>query len=128
GRLLQDHAQELRMQVAIEKTIEEFKMWYSMHREPGAPWEGMLRQYRRVVQQLGMVGTRRKGDRPHVDTAKVWRILIQRLIDNEYEWDHSIASNPDDLAVKVAYFFHAMLQGTQAAPHAAETLMHLQQS
>lgn len=125
GQLLLDHPHEIRMQVALEKTIEEFKMWYSMHREPGAPWEGMLRQYRRVLQQLEMAPTKRKGDKPHLDSAKIWSVLLNRLIENEYEWDESIASSAEDLAVKVSYFFHAMLQGTRIAARADEVLLRL---
>jgi FMN phosphatase YigB (HAD superfamily) len=128
GQLMLDHPEELRMQVAIEKSIEEFNMWYSMHREPGAPWEGMLRQYRRAYQHLGMVGTKRKGDKPHIDSARIWRTILDRLIENEYQWDELVAANADDLAVKVAYFFHAMLQGVKAAPHAADVLIRLQLS
>jgi FMN phosphatase YigB (HAD superfamily) len=127
GQLMHEHPQELRMQVALEKTIEEFNMWYSMHREKGAPWEAMLRQYHKIVQHLAMVGTKRKGDKPHVDSARVWGTIIERLIQNEYQWDTSIAASPDDLAVKVAYFFHAMLQGVRATPHAANVVTRLSQ-
>lgn len=128
GELLQDHPEELRMQVALEKTIEEFNMWYSMHREPGAPWEGMLKQYRKLHQQLSMVATKRKGDRPHVDSVRIWRAIIDRLLEHEYSWNQDIASNADDLALKVAYFFHAMLQGVQPAPRASDVLTRLQQT
>jgi FMN phosphatase YigB (HAD superfamily) len=128
GELLQVHPQQLRMQVALEKTIEEFKMWYNMHREPGAPWEGMLRQYQKLHQDLSMVGTKRKGDKPHVDSAKIWATILHRLIQNEYQWNEELASNADDLSVKVSYFFHAMLQGVRAAPHAADVLSRLQQA
>lgn len=128
GQLLQMHPQQLRMQVALEKTIEEFKMWYSMHREPGAPWEGMLRQYQKLHQDLSMVGTRRKGDKPHVDSARIWGTILTRLVQNEYQWNEDLASNLDDLAVKVSYFFHAMLQGVRAAPHAADVLTRLQEA
>ena len=27
------------MQIALQKTIEEFKMWHSMSRKPGQPWD-----------------------------------------------------------------------------------------
>lgn len=128
GRLLHEHPQQVRMQVALEKTIEEFRMWYSMHREPGAPWEGMLRQYRRILQQLEMVATKRKGDRPHVDSSRIWGTILARLIQNEYQWDEAIADDADDLSVKIAYFFHAMLQGVRPAPHATDVLVRLQQA
>ena len=45
---------ELRMQVALEKTIQEFNMWHSMGRKPGAPWEYMLQQYTQVLSEQEM--------------------------------------------------------------------------
>jgi FMN phosphatase YigB (HAD superfamily) len=86
----------------------------------------MLRQYRKLVQEAGMVGTKRLGDKPHVDSARIWGKLISRLIQNEYTWDSGQLGNLEQFAVKVAYFFHASLQGCSAAPEAAETLGRLQ--
>ena len=39
GCLHLDHPVQLRMQVAMEKTIKTFNMWQSMSRKAGAPWE-----------------------------------------------------------------------------------------
>ena len=110
GRLLHQHPQELRMQIALQKTIEEFKMWFSMSRKPGQPWEYMLQQYNGVLEEMRMVGTGRKGDVPEIDSSQVWAKLIDRLVRNEYTWDESLYGGLEGLAVKVAYFFHAMLQ------------------
>jgi FMN phosphatase YigB (HAD superfamily) len=122
GRLLQHHPQQFRMQVALEKTIEEFNMWHSMSRKPGAPWEYMLTQYTGVLEKQQMRGTKRKGDFPEVDSADVWRTLIQRLVKNEYTWDESMYGDLDDLSLKVAYFFHMRLQGVEVAEHAVSAL------
>lgn len=127
GRLLHQHPQELRMQIALQKTIEEFNMWYSMSRKPGQPWEYMLQQYKGVIEDLRLAGTGRKGDIPEIDSAVVWAKLIERLQRNEYTWDESLLGGIDSLAVKVAYFFHAMLQGTEAFEGCAETLARLPQ-
>ncbi len=128
GRLLHQHPQELRMQIALQKTIEEFKMWFSMSRKPGQPWVYMLQQYSSLVEEQRMISTTHKGDTREVDSAIVWAKLIERLQRNEYNWDESYYGGIDALAAKVAYYFHAMLQGTEAFPGAAETLARLPQA
>ena len=125
GRLLHLHPQEIRMQVALEKTITEFNMWYSMSRKPGQPWEYMLQQYRKVVEDAQMVATKKKGDSPEINSSKVWGTLIERLIRNEYSYDTDLYGPEEELADKVAYFFHANLQGVEASEDACETLQRL---
>lgn len=120
GELLLSHPQQIRMQVALEKTIQEFNMWHSMSRKPGAPWEYMLRQYENVLSELRMAGTKRKGDVREVDASEIWKKLISRLLQNEYEYDESFYGDLDQFSVKVAYFFHSCLQGFEASPGAAE--------
>ena len=128
GELLHLHPQELRVQIALEKTIKEFNMWNSMSRKPGQPWEYMLRQYKTAIGEAGMVGTKRKGDVPAIDSRKVWLKLLERLVKNEYAWEEGHFGSLDDLAAKVAYFYHANLQGTAASDDALETLKRLTQS
>src|SRR5262245_52531284 len=41
GELLFEHPQKFVMDIALEKTIQEFKMWKAMTRKPGAPSEYM---------------------------------------------------------------------------------------
>ena len=128
GRLLHQHPQELRMQIALQKTIEEFKMWFNMSRKPGQPWVYMLQQYDSIVEEQRMISTTQKGDTREVDSAVVWAKLIERLERNEYTWDESLYGGREALAAKIAYFFHAMLQGTEAFEGAAETLARLPQA
>lgn len=125
GKLLHRHPQEIRMQVALDKTIKEFNMWHSMSRKPGQPWEYMLRQYDTLVEEAGMASTKKKGDFPAVDSSRLWGKIIDRLLKNEYRWDHSQYGDEEDLSVRVAYFFHASLQGVVASPHASQTLQRL---
>lgn len=125
GRLMHLHPQELRMQVALDKTIKEFNMWYSMSRKPGQPWEYMLRQYTKIVEELSLHSTKRKGDVPELDSGKIWLKIVERLDKNEYSYDVETYGDLEDLAAKVAYFFHASLQGVAAADHACETLRQL---
>jgi len=125
GELLHLHPEAVRNQIALEKTIEEFNMWYSMSRRPGQPWEYMLQQYERMLKLFEMAGTRHKGDFPHVNSSRIWLRLIERLQQKEYNWDRGAYGDEDLYADKVAYFFHANLQGVQAAPNATETLVRL---
>jgi FMN phosphatase YigB (HAD superfamily) len=128
GRLHHVHPQVLRMQVALQKTIEEFNMWNSMSRKPGQPWEYMLQQYTKLIEEGRLAGTKRKGDAPEIDSAKVWFKLIDRLLKNEYEFDRAIYGDSDDLALKVAYFFHAMLQAVAASENAPAILQRISQA
>lgn len=125
GRLLHSHPQEIRMQIALEKTIKEFNMWYSMTRKQGQPWEGMLHQYNKIREEMGLKSTKRKGDFPEIDSTKLWKKIIERLQKKEYSYDEGMYGDLDDFAAKVAYFFHASLQGVQAADGARETLAEL---
>jgi FMN phosphatase YigB (HAD superfamily) len=122
GRLLHVHPQQLRMQIALEKTIEEFNMWQSMSRKPGQPWEYMLQLYRKTVRELEMVPTRKKGDAPEIDSSRVWFKLLGRLDKKDYQYDAAFYGDLDALAVKVAYFFHANLQGSGPADGAVDVL------
>ncbi len=116
------------MQIALQKTIEEFKMWQSMSRKPGQPWVYMLQQYNGLIEDQRIAATARKGDVREVDSAVVWARLVEKLQRNEYLWDEGYYGGLEDYAVKIASFFHAMLQGTEAFDGCAETLARLQQA
>lgn len=122
GKLLLQHPQPIRMQVALEKTIQEFNMWNSMSRKPGAPWEYMLQQYNRLVEEKQMAASPRKGDAPEVNAVQVWQVLIERLGKKEYSYDEGLYGDLDEYAEKVAYFFHSALQGVGPAPNALAAL------
>lgn len=125
GELLFVHPQTIFMEVALDKTIQEFNMWQSMSRKPGAPWEYMLQLYTRAYDDLRLMGTGRKGDLPEVDAARIWRKVIDKLDKNDYEYNASQLGDLDELSEKVAYFFQSSLQGVEAAPHAADTVAML---
>jgi FMN phosphatase YigB (HAD superfamily) len=125
GRLLPMVDEPLRMEVALEKTIHEFNMWHSMSRKPGAPWEYMLQQMKRLVEDHQLAGSGHKGEAPEVDLAQVWRKLIERLLQKDFEWDQGELGDLDEFSDKVAYFFNRCLQGVTAAPHARMALRHV---
>ncbi len=122
GRLLYQHEKEFRMQVALEKTIEEFNMWNSMFRTQEAPWQYMLGRYQKHAEELEMLGTVNAGDVPEVNMARIWLEILEELSQKEYSYDQNLYGDDDEWAEKVAYFFHACLQGVEASPNALTTL------
>src|SRR5262245_47460026 len=52
AELLQLHPTAFVMEVALEKTIQEFKMWKAMTRKPGNPADVMIVWYRQVLDEL----------------------------------------------------------------------------
>ena len=120
GELVFEHPQTLLMDVALEKTIAEFKMWASMSRKPGQPAEYMRHLYsHELLQQKAAAG----GERfPEVLAERVWEALIKKLFQKEYQFDAGFYGSLNEYSKKVAYFFHASLQGAAAQPEAAMAL------
>lgn len=128
GRLEFLPEDETQLKIALDKTIHAFNMWFSMTRRPGLPWESMLPRYRTSVTEQRMAGTARNGDVPEVDAIRNWRRVIDRLRQKEYEYDEALYGNLDEYSTKIAYFFHANLQGVATAPNAARTVTAIAQS
>ena len=122
GELLFRHPQTIRMEVAIEKTIHEFNMWNSMTRRTGKPSDTLLPKYINAVEDTRLTSSNRKGEFPEIDSAQIWGKMIGLLNQKEYHYDESIYGDEQEYAAKIAYFFHASLQGTDAAPGALITL------
>jgi len=122
GDLLFEVPQELRMQIALEKVDAEFKMWNSMYRKPVAPWKYLLEQYRKFLERQKMAATKIKGEQPAIRSGQIWRQILAQLAEKEYEYDADFYGTMDELSEKIAYFFHANLQGLEAAPNALEAL------
>ena len=116
GELLLRHPQALRMEVAIEKTIQEFNMC------PGKPADLMLPKYLNLLEEARLTSTSRKGDYPEIDAAQIWRKLLELLDKKEYRYDESVYGDWNELSQKVAYFFQTALQGTEGAQGGLATL------
>ncbi len=125
GELLHLTPDRVRMEVALDKTSREFNMWHSMTRKPGAPWEYLFSIYERFVEDARLVGTRRKGDVPEVNSAEIWGRILERLAKKEFAYDADQLGSLEQFGEKVAYFFHESLQGHEAAPDAARTLSRI---
>lgn len=128
GELLLSHHLELRMQVALEKTISEFNMWNSMTRRPGAPWEYILPKYRAAIEDIELTAKVAPGDFGHANGSAAWRRILDMLGQKEYQYDEGFYGNLDQLSEKIAYFFQLCLQGVEAAPNAATALTAVSQS
>ena len=126
GDLYFRHPEAVRMEVALEKTIHEFNMWNSMTRKPGKPWEYMLQKYLSALDEQQMSSSGRKGDTVEVNTTTLWSKLLEMLDKKDYQYDVSIYGNLNQLAEKIAYFFHNSLQGIEAAPNALAALRAIQ--
>ncbi|MGE3316736.1 MAG: HAD family hydrolase [Planctomycetaceae bacterium] len=127
GRLIFLHPQQIRMQVALEKTAREFNMWNSMYRTPGAPWEYLFARYRKALehQELGRYSP---GDSPEVNSTTVWKTIIRELKKKDYQYDVAFYGDIDGFSEKVAYFFQASLQGLAAEHGALEAVLSVSQA
>ncbi|MFM7151663.1 MAG: HAD family hydrolase [Gemmataceae bacterium] len=122
GELVFEHPQAFIMNNALEKTIQEFKMWASMSRKPGQPADYMISQYRQILAENSSSSS---GERhPEAQAEKIWETILKRLMQKDYKFDASFYGSINELSRKVAYFFHASLQGTACYDGAAEAMQH----
>lgn len=121
GELLFEHPTPLIMDVALDKTIEEFRMWGSMSRKPGQPAEYMRHLYSQELLKEKSQGA--GGERfPEIMSERIWEALLKKLLQKDYKFDTGFFGSLNEYARKIAYFFHASLQATAAQPGAAEAL------
>jgi hypothetical protein len=113
GELLFEHPQPFVMHMALEKTIKEFKMWGSMSRKPGAPSEYGEHLYRTQLDEQRLAPSPVE-KYPEVLAERVWEGVIKKLFQKEYNFDAAFYGSLNEYSRKVAYFFHASLQGTAA--------------
>jgi FMN phosphatase YigB (HAD superfamily) len=127
GELLFEHPNAFIMSNALDRTIQEFKMWASMTRKPGQPSEQLQSTYSRFLAEQSAVpgGTERY---PEVCAERVWEAIIKQLLQKDYRFDASFFGSLNEFSRKVAYFFHASLQGTACYPGAAQAMQHIAES
>jgi hypothetical protein len=124
GELLFLHDNAFIMNNALDKTVQEFKMWASMSRKPGQPADYLHSQYKQLLtEQQSVTGG---GERhPEAQAERVWEGLLKRLMQKDYKFDASFYGSLNELSRKVAYFFHASLQGTACYEGATRALRHV---
>lgn len=121
-----EHPKPVLMNMVLEKTIQEFKMWASMSRKPGQPSEYMSHIYGNVL--LEQKAFPANGERfPEVCSDKIWEMILKKLLQKDYKFDTGFYGSLNEYSQKVAYFFHASLQGAVCYPGVAIALNHCHQ-
>ncbi len=124
GELLFEHPEKFIMDLALEKTVQEFKMWGSMSRKPGQPSEYMGQLYIKALTELRMVPSR--GEKyPEILADKIWDNIVKKLLQKDYKFDSGFYGSLNEYCRKIAFFFHASLQGTACYDGAAQALRQL---
>jgi hypothetical protein len=124
GDLLFEHPQQLVMDIALDKTIQEFKMWGSMTRKPGQPKDYLRQVYTGLLRQhQTLPGSGEKY--PEVIAERLWEAFIKKLMQKDFHFDAGFYGSLNEFSRKVAYFFHASLQGITAFRGAAKALRHV---
>jgi FMN phosphatase YigB (HAD superfamily) len=119
GELLFEHPQEYVTEAALDKVIKEFKMWQSMSRKPGAPAAYLRELFRKALQMLQLSSSERY---PEVPAERIWDDIVKKLQQKEYSFDVAVYGSVGDFVQKIAYFYHASIQGAGPYPKAAATL------
>ena len=121
GELLFEHPQAFVTDAALDKLIKEFKMWQSMSRKPGAPAEYMKELFNKALTVLKLAGSGEEKF-PEVQVERVWDDIVKKLSQKEYTFDAATYGSMNDYVKKIAYFYHASIQGTGPYPGAADAL------
>jgi FMN phosphatase YigB (HAD superfamily) len=122
GELYFEHPQTFMMELALDKTLEEFKMWGSMTRKPGQPAKYLGQIYDTVLTNMRIAPSLGGDKYPELNADKLWEEIIKKLLQKDYQFDAPFYGSLNEFSRKVAYFFHASLQATVAYPRAAAAL------
>lgn len=121
GEIRFEHDQQFVTDIALRKTLDEFKMWQSMSRKPGQPEEYLRELYKRALTQIKMAGS--GGEKyPEVQAERVWDDIVKKLLLKDYQYDAGLYGPMPEFIRKITFFYHASIQGVGAYPHAAEAL------
>ena len=125
GDLVFEHPQKFIMDLALDKTVQEFKMWGSMSRKPGQPSEYMGQIYNKVLAEQRLAPS--PGEKfPELLAERIWEAILKKLLQKDYKFDAGFFGSLNEYSKKIAYFFHASLQGTACQEGAADALAHVQ--
>jgi len=121
GEILFEHEHSFVTDNAFEKTIQEFNMWNSMSRKPGAPAAYMREMFTKALTNLRMMGS--GGEKfPEVQSERIWEDIVKKLMQKEYVFDANVYGAIGEFVKKIAYFYHASIQGVGAYPGAVEAV------
>jgi FMN phosphatase YigB (HAD superfamily) len=127
GELYFEHPDQFVMELALDKTVQEFKMWSSMSRKPGQPANYLQTVYSNLLaeQQLSQGGVDKN---PEIIADKLWESFVKKLIQKDYQIDAGFYGSLNEFGQKVAYFFHSSLQGAACYEGAVTALRHVADS
>jgi len=126
GELVFEHPQKFVMEIALDKTLQEFKMWGSMSRKPGQPAEYLQQLYRKGLDEQRLAPSPRE-KYPEQSAERVWEGIVKKLLQKEYKFDAGFFGSLNEYSKKIAYFFHASLQGTECYGGAAAALKNVRE-
>jgi FMN phosphatase YigB (HAD superfamily) len=96
-------------------------MWAAMTRKPGQPTDYLRRVYLDLLtEQRTVPGKIEKY--PEVVAERLWEAFVKKLLQKDYKFDASFYGSLNEYSKKIAYFFHASLQGSACYPGAAAAL------
>jgi FMN phosphatase YigB (HAD superfamily) len=127
GEIRFEHDQQFVTDIALRKTLDEFKMWQSMSRKPGQPEEYLRELFNSAYTRIRMAGSGNEKF-PEVQAERVWDDIVKKLQMKDYKFDPSIYGPMSDYVKKIAYFYHASIQGYGAYPNAAEAVRIVHES
>jgi FMN phosphatase YigB (HAD superfamily) len=91
-----------------------------MSRKPGQPADYMREIYKKALDEQRLAPAADKY--PEIRGEKIWESIIKKLFQKDYKFDAGFFGSLNDYSQKVAYFFHASLQGTGCYDNAAAAL------
>src|SRR5947209_17186075 len=100
GELYFEHPQKFIMEVALDKTIQEFKMWGSMTRKPGQPADYLRQIYDNLLaeQRTLPAGSEKY---PEIAVERLWEAFIKRLMQKDYQFDAEFYGSLNEFSRKV---------------------------
>lgn len=124
GELYFSHPEKFIMDMALDKTVQEFKMWNAMSRKPGQPSHYLKQIYTDLLasQSTLPISTSKC---PEISSDRIWEAVLKKLMQNEYQFDSGFYGSLNEFSRKVAYYFHASIQGSACYPGTATALKHL---
>ena len=125
GELLFIHPQDFVQEMALEKTIAEFKMWGSMTRKPGQPHNYMSKVYEDLLDMQRLAPGVPGEHFPEILADRIWDGVVKRLMQKDYHFDTSFYGALNQFAQKIAFFYHSSLQPASCYHNADVALVGL---
>jgi FMN phosphatase YigB (HAD superfamily) len=124
GELFFELPDRFMMNIALDKTVQEFKMWSSMTRKPGQPAVQLQLMYAKALSDLQQAPSADE-KYPEILSEQIWESVIKKLLQKEYQFDVGFYGSLNEFSRKVAYFFHRSLQGLACQEGAGAALQRV---